>query len=78
MTPTIAQTYFCSRPSKPYITSYSNTRSQMENTRDDVERYTRNMRDYIECLNNESSDAVDEHRRVINEWNDAVSAFNNR
>jgi len=50
----------------------------MENARDEVERYTRRMREYIDCLKNESDDAVEEHRRVINEWNDAVSNFNNR
>ncbi len=50
----------------------------MESTRDDVERYTRRMREYIECLANEQNDAVDEHRRVVNDWNSAVSSFNSR
>jgi hypothetical protein len=74
----IAQTYFCDRPTKPYIPSFSTDRFEMENARDEVERYTRRMREYIDCLKNESDDAVEEHRRVINEWNDAVSNFNNR
>jgi S-adenosylmethionine:diacylglycerol 3-amino-3-carboxypropyl transferase len=72
-----AQSYFCDRPRKPYI-PYSTSRSEMESTRDDVERYTRRMREYIECLANEQNDAVDEHRRVVNDWNSAVSSFNSR
>lgn len=50
----------------------------MENARDEVERYTRRMREYVDCLNNENNDAIDEHRRVIRDWNSTVSSYNNR
>jgi len=75
---TFAQTYYCDRPRKPYIPSYSTDRSEMENARDEVERYTRRMREYVDCLNNENNDAIDEHRRVIRDWNSTVSSYNNR
>jgi hypothetical protein len=76
--PTSAQSYFCDRPSKPYIPSYSTDKYEMENAQSEVERYTRRMKDYVECLNNENSDAISEHKRTISNWNDAVSSFNNR
>ncbi|MCK0198298.1 hypothetical protein MWN34_15395 [Ancylobacter sp. 6x-1] len=76
--PSPAQSFFCDRPRKPYIPSYSTDRSGMERAQDDVEHYTRRMKEYVECVQNEQADAVDEHRRVIREWNDAVSSYNNR
>jgi hypothetical protein len=74
-----AQTYYCDRPSKPYIPmgSYSE-RYEMESAKDDVDRYLRDMREYLDCLRNESDDAADEAKGVLREWNDAVSSYNMR
>jgi hypothetical protein len=50
----------------------------MESARYDVERYLDDMNEYRECLANELEDAGNEARRLIDEWDSAVSAFNNR
>ena len=74
-----AQADYCSRPNKPFIVSgYTSDRSSMQSTKDDVERYARRMREYVECLGRESKDAEDEVRRVMREWNDAAASYNRR
>lgn len=69
---------FCSKPTKPYLPSYSTDKYQMESARDDVERYTSKMRSYLSCLTDEQEQSISEHKRLIEEWNSSVSYYNNR
>ena len=72
-----AQTYYCSRPSEPYIRSgYSADYDQMERTRREVEQYLDEMNEYRNCLANEHEDAEDEAEQVISDWETAVRRFN--
>jgi len=48
----------------------------MTATDEEVSRYLRRMNEYLECLQNESSDASSEAKRLINEWNSEVDTFN--
>ena len=74
-----AQSYYCDRPSEPYIPSgYAADYDQMERTRSEVDDYVDEMNDYLECLSSEHSDASSEADDVIDEWNRAVSSFNNQ
>jgi hypothetical protein len=50
----------------------------MTQTDDEVNRYVRRMNEYLQCLQNESSDASSEAKRVINDWNYEVDTFNSR
>lgn len=78
-----AQAY-CSRPGRPFIVGgYGMSQYNMESTRDDVRRYVRGMREYVDCLDRErrdldgreSRDAENEVSRVIDEWRSAVSSY---
>jgi hypothetical protein len=71
--------YYCSEPSKPSIPSgYYAERYEMESAKDDVDRYIRDVNEYIDCLNEEAEDARNDARRVVDEWDNAVSDYNNR
>jgi len=74
-----AQTYYCSRPSEPYIPSgYLAEYDQMERSKREIEQYIDEMNDYLSCLATEHSDASDEANRVVDEWDSAVRSLNNR
>ena len=67
-----AQSYFCSRPNKPYcVSSYQKFRDQNEYTscKFEVEEYLDNIREYVECLEMEREDAVSESEEVIQDFN---------
>jgi hypothetical protein len=49
----------------------------MQMAQNEVGDYLRKMKEYVECLGNEQNDAVDEDKRVLDDWNEAVSNFNN-
>ncbi len=74
-----AQASYCIRPSEPYIPSgYIAEHYQMRSTQSEVESYVEEMRDYLECLAREHSDAQNELETVIDEWQSAVAAYNTR
>jgi hypothetical protein len=74
-----AQSFYCSRPSEPYIRSGWNADwDQMGRSEREVEDYLSEMDEYRECLANEYEDAGSEAERVIDEWNRAVRNFNNQ
>lgn len=78
-TPSAAQSYYCSRPSEPYIRSgYSADYNQMQRTQREVEQYVDDMNDYLECVANEHADAASEVDDVVDQWDSAVRRFNNQ
>lgn len=67
-----AQSYFCSRPDKPYcVDSFQRFRdqSEFENCKFEVEEYLNNIREYVECLEREKADAINESEAVIQSFN---------
>lgn len=71
-TPSFA--YFCSEPSSPYcVNSYGAFTDgyDFEDCKREVEQYGSEVEDYLECLNDESEQA-------ISAYNDAVEGFNRR
>lgn len=66
---------FCNRPSTPYclIGLGSADRFGFDSCRQDMLRFQRAMRDYLECLRVESEDAADELRRAIRQFNDCAN-----
>ncbi len=50
----------------------------MESAQDDVQRYLRDMSDYLECLENEHDDAIFEAERLQSDWDIAVQNYNYR
>ena len=78
-TPVYSQSYSCDRPDTPYIRSGSSADyDQMQRTQREVENYFSEMDDYLDCLKNESDDAVGEANHVQDEWETAVRRFNNQ
>jgi hypothetical protein len=74
-----SQTYFCDRPRKPDLPSgYFEQEYSMRAAEFEVNEFFRKIRLYTDCLSDESTDAVSEARRVKQEWDAAVSAFNSR
>jgi hypothetical protein len=68
---------FCDRPSRPDIPSFGAGLSSMQESKGEVDDYSNQMNEYIDCLTQEENDAADEYKQVIDEWNDAVEQFNN-
>lgn len=74
-----AQSYYCDRPSKPAIPSWSYSEpEQMEKAKEDVDQYLRDIKQYKDCLKNESHETADEAQRIVREWNDTLSNYNKR
>lgn len=72
-----SQTYYCNRPSEPYLVSgYSADYDAMMRAQREVEDYLEQMQDYRECLVNEIEDAGSEAEQVVDEWDRAVRQFN--
>jgi len=71
--------YFCSKPSEPYIPDgYSADSYTMNSARDEVEYYISEVNNYIECLNDEISTVRSEAGDVVDEMENAISNYNNR
>jgi hypothetical protein len=74
-----AQSYTCDRPYEPDVPDgYSAEYEEMQDAEGEVEDYSRNMREYVNCLQNEHDDAASELSNTADEWSNAVDAFNNR
>ena len=73
----VAQSYLCTRPSKPDIPTFAAGYSSMQSAQRDVDDYLSSMKQYVECLSNEQNDAIREDNNVLDDWNDAVNRFNN-
>ena len=75
----VAQTYYCDRPSQPDIPSgYYEGYWEMENARNEMDEYIDDMNEYIDCLTMERDDAVDEANRAVSELDDAIQIYNSR
>ena len=71
---TPAWAYFCSEPSAPYCaTSYGpfNDGYDFEDCKRSLERYGSDVETYLDCLRQESDQA-------ISDYNDAIDSFNRR
>jgi hypothetical protein len=69
---------FCNRPMKVSIPSGNYTDfASMERAQRDVESYFEKMKDYVDCIQNEINDSIDEANRTGDEWERAIDAFNN-
>lgn len=51
--------------------------ASMERAQREVESYFESMKEYVECIQNEINDSIDEANRTGNEWERAIDAFNN-
>ena len=51
---------------------------EMERAQSELEEYLDDMREYSDCLEMEREDAAMEVNRVLDDWNDSVTAYNNR
>lgn len=72
-----AQSYYCSRPSEPSIPSpYAADYDRMERAQREVANYMDEMQDYVQCVQNELDDAVNEANDIGDEWDRAVKRFN--
>jgi hypothetical protein len=61
--PAAAQTWFCTRPAKPYVL-FSASEGNLQFAQDAVAAYLKKMKGYLECLQMESDDAASEANRV--------------
>lgn len=69
----------CSEPGSPSIPSgYYAEEYEMEAARYEVEQYLNDIKDYKQCLIRCVDEATSEAESVIDEWNSAVSQYNNR
>lgn len=76
--PVDALAYFCSKPSEPYLPNGSSSNvGEMETAQDEVRNYMGEMKQYVECLQDEIDDAVREANDLQSRWNSEVSSFNN-
>jgi hypothetical protein len=74
-----AQSYYCSRPTEPYIPSaYSADHDRMRRAEREVEEYFEEMGEYLECVAREHSDASYEADSVLDDWNRTVRNYNNQ
>lgn len=70
---------YCSEPSEPTIPSGDYAESyEMESAKDEVESYVDEIQDYKQCLAQCIDDANSTATNIIDEWESAVSDFNNR
>lgn len=69
--PAAAQALWCSEPSQPYcIDDYDGfTRTEFDSCRYDVEAYLRDVRQYVECLQEEQQKVSGEADEVIENFN---------
>ena len=77
--PAVAQPEICARPQRPDIPSGRKTDyDALAAARGAVDTYMDRMQDYLDCLQDESTAAAAETERVVDQWNEAVSAFEAR
>ncbi|MBK1866388.1 hypothetical protein [Taklimakanibacter albus] len=76
---------FCSKPSAPYCAErYDAFADEYEfrSCRSEMDSYRSEIEDFTNCNNREAQEAIDKARReneeALNEYNEAVSSFNNR
>ena len=50
----------------------------MEKAKEDVDQYLRDIKQYKDCLKNESHETADEAQRIVREWNETLSNYNKR
>ena len=78
-TPVLAQPEICARPSRPDIPAGERADYEaLAASRAAVDTYMDRMQDYLDCLQDESTAAAAETDRVVDEWNEAVNAFEAR
>ena len=71
--------YYCSKPSEPYIPDgFSADSYTMNSASDEVEYYISEVNNYIQCLNNEVISVRSEAENIISEMEYAISNYNNR
>lgn len=71
--------YFCSKPSEPYIPDgYSADSYTMNSASDEVEYYISDVNNYIQCLNDEIMSVRSEAENVVSEMEYSISNYNNR
>lgn len=76
---------YCSKPSAPYCAERYDAfddEYEFRSCRSEMESYQSDIEDFTNCNNREAQEAIDKARReneeALNEYNDAVSSFNNR
>ncbi|MFC1665675.1 hypothetical protein ACFL17_08620 [Pseudomonadota bacterium] len=71
--------WYCSEPSEPIVPSgYIAESYSMESAKYDVESYIDEVQDYKQCLADCIDEANSQAQNIIDEWNSAVQAYNNR
>jgi len=63
---------FCDRPKKPYcvdMLGISRDEFTFQSCRVDVETFQRRVKEYVDCLDHEQQDLIDELRRTISRFN---------
>jgi hypothetical protein len=73
--PAAAQTA-CTRPDRPKLPPGKKSKGpEMEAAEKKVGDYTTKMTAYLKCLDKAKTDAMTEHKGVIEEWNGVIDAY---
>ncbi|MBB6251561.1 hypothetical protein [Nitrospirillum iridis] len=74
--PAAAQGPACTRPDRPKLPPGKKTKGpEMEAAEKKVGDYTTKMTAYLKCLDKAKTDAMTEHKGVIEEWNGVIDAY---
>ncbi|WP_044562860.1 hypothetical protein [Azospirillum sp. B4] len=74
--PASAQAPACARPERPKLPPGKKTKGpEMEAAEKKVADYTTKMTAYLKCLDKAKTDAMTEHKGVIEEWNGVIDAY---
>ena len=63
--------FYCYKPTMPYCVEFGNfnSKSDFEMCKMEVENYLRDLQEYIHCLEDEISEAIEEQNEVIKKFN---------
>ncbi len=63
---------YCSEPTEPYCldgSGYFDDRWAFDSCRNDVEQFVREAEDYVDCLEDEQSEVIDQANKAIERFN---------
>ncbi|MDE1146671.1 MAG: hypothetical protein PW843_08615 [Azospirillaceae bacterium] len=74
--PAMAEGAACTRPDRPKLPPGKKTTGpDMETAQKKVADYTAKQTAYLKCLDKAKSDAMTEHKALIEEWNGVIDAY---